>query len=278
MTQQQAAADWHRIRQHWESETCGVRYGDNADEQLYFQEIRERRHELEPYIRVFQDAPGFLGKKVLEIGVGAGSDFLQWVEAGANPIGLDFTYAAVKTTRRHLVAAGKAAFADRVLVADAEALPFPDEAFDLVYAFGVVHHSADTERAVREARRVLKPGGRVKLMVYHAHCWTGWMLWLRYGLLQGRPWQSPRAIIFEHLESPGTKSFTVAEAKRLVESAGFRKPRVWTQLGPGDLLQVRRSARYQSAIYSLVWRIYPRWLVKMFGNRFGCGIFIDAEA
>src|SRR5436190_16755281 len=123
-----------KIRDHWEPETCGVRYADDADERKYFQQIRDARHRLEPYIRGFQDATSFEGLNVLELGVGAGSDFLQWVQAGARPIGVDFTEAAVGTTRRHLRATGAGDYGNRVLLADAEALPFCDASFDLVYA------------------------------------------------------------------------------------------------------------------------------------------------
>jgi len=68
-----------------------------------------------------------------------------------------------------------------------------------------MHHSPDTQQCLREAWRVLKPGGRARIMLYHHPSLTGAMLWLRYGILRGL---SLRQTVYEHLESPGTKSYT----------------------------------------------------------------------
>ena len=71
-----------------------------------------------------------------------------------------------------------------------------------MYSYGVMHHSPDTERCIREALRVLKPGGEARIMVYHHASLTGLMLWLRYGALRGK---SIRQTVYEHLESPAPR-------------------------------------------------------------------------
>ena len=107
--------------------------------------------------------------------------------------------------------------------ADAERLPFEDSAFDIVYSYGVFHHTPDTEAALAEAHRVLKPGGELRTMIYHVPSWTGFTLWVRYGLLVGRPFISQKQAVFERLESPGTKAYTLEEAKALFTLAGLQE-------------------------------------------------------
>lgn len=130
-----------------------------------------------------------------------GSDFLEWLRAGAIATGIDLSVSSVNQSRSRCRIAG---FEPDIEVADAENLPFQDNTFDIVYSYGVMHHSPDVQRCLDEALRVLKPGGQVRLMLYRHPSLTGIMLWLRFGLLHGK---SIRKTVYEQLESPGTKSF-----------------------------------------------------------------------
>jgi ubiquinone/menaquinone biosynthesis C-methylase UbiE len=161
--------------------------------------------------------------------------------------------------------------------ADAENLPFDDGTFDLVYSWGVLHHTPDTSAAFAEALRVLKPGGTIKAMVYHTPSWTGWMLWAIHGLLRGRPLKSPKQLVYERLESPGTKVFSVRQITDLLQETGFENVSARTQLGPGDLLTIKPSGRYQSLPARVIWKTYPRWLVRLLGDRFGLGLLVEAR-
>jgi ubiquinone/menaquinone biosynthesis C-methylase UbiE len=203
--------------------------------------------------------------------VGAGTDFLNWVRQGAIATGLDLTEKSVALTQERLALEGLSA---QVLVGDAEALPFPEASFDLVYAYGVLHHSPDTPKAVAEVGRVLVPGGTALVMLYHVPSWTGWMLWTLHSLGRLQPWRGLRWAIFHHLESPGTKAYTQAEARRLFQ--GFSRVHMRTQLGNGDLLNMRPTARYSSRAHRILWALYPRWLVRRIGNRFGVCLLIEA--
>jgi ubiquinone/menaquinone biosynthesis C-methylase UbiE len=149
---------------------------------------------------------------VLEIGIGMGADFVRWARAGAMATGVDLTERAVDLTRGRLQREGLTA---EVRVADAESLPFPDDHFDLVYSWGVLHHTPRPDDALREAQRVLAPGGELKLMLYHRHSWVALAAWARFCLLRGRPWAGLRAAV-AHVESPGTQAFTVSELSALL--------------------------------------------------------------
>ena len=197
--------------------------------------------------------------------------------AGARATGVDLTDEGVSLTRERLALEG---IADRAEVgrADAEALPFADASFDIVYSWGVLHHTPDTERAFREARRVLTLGGQFRGMIYHTPSWVGLGKWAIHYAARGRQAVSLRRAVYETLESPGTKAYTLREARMLVEGAGFRDVRVRSQLSHGDLLMMRRSAKYTSGVAGLLWRMYPRWLVKRLGNGLGTGLLIEATA
>lgn len=203
-------------------------------------------------------------------------DFSRFVKHGAHAVGMDLTAGGLRHTHRRLKAlCSRQGY--NLVQGDAENLAFQDNSFDLVYSWGVLHHTPDTDRAFGEAIRVLKPGGEIKAMVYHANSWTGWMLWARYGLLRLRPFTSVRRCVYERLESPGTKVYTPAEAKRLLKSNGFTDIQTSTKLGPGDLLEIRPSRRYQGRIYGAVWSLYPRWFIRLMGDRFGLYLLLTAR-
>jgi SAM-dependent methyltransferase len=123
------------------------------------------------------------GKDVLEIGSGTGVHARLLADAGANVTAVDLTPTAVELTRRRLALAGLTA---DVREADAESLPFEDGTFDFVWSWGVIHHSESTDRVIAEIARVLRPGGRLALMVYHRSSVTFWFNYVLYrGVLRG---------------------------------------------------------------------------------------------
>lgn len=121
---------------------------------------------------------------VLEIGVGQGSH-AQLIAARAKSFtGIDLTEAARSGTARRLEAHGIPA---KILRMDAEEMAFLDASFDFIWSWGVIHHTADTRRALKEMSRVLRPGGRATVMVYHRNWWNYYVVggFLR-GVLQGQ--------------------------------------------------------------------------------------------
>ncbi len=266
-----------RVRDHWQRETCGTRYGEAADRLTWFRDIARARQTLEPYIASFARFEEAAGKRILEIGVGAGSDFTEWCRHAEHATGIDLTEAAITLTTERLALEGVPASRFTLRIADAEALPFADASFDIVYSWGVLHHTPGTRQAYREILRVLKPGGVARTMVYHVPSWTGLMLYLMHGLAKGRPLLGLRKAIFERLESPGTKAYTASEGFDLAQVGGFENIRVETKLGPGDLLEIKPSAKYQGAAARIIWKLYPRALVRLLGDRFGAYLLIEGR-
>jgi len=181
---------------------------------------------------------------------------------------VDLSAISVERARRRVELAG---YQPDLHVADAEHLPFSDNTYDVVYSYGVMHHSPDTSQCVREAWRVLKPGGEARIMVYHHPSVTGLMLWLRYGIFR----QSLRNTVYQYLESPGTKTYTLIDARTLMHD--FEDLKLRQVFSPGDLLLNQPSARFQSGFYRLVWKLFPRSVVKTFGRKWGLFLLITAR-
>jgi ubiquinone/menaquinone biosynthesis C-methylase UbiE len=204
------------VRRYWETTPCGS--GDATAPEgtpQYYSQIERRRYELEPFIHRFAMFGTTYGQKVLEIGVGLGTDHVQFARAGATLHGIDLTERGVALVQRRLALEN---LSSDLRVADAEALPFSDNLFDVVYSWGVLHHTPDTCRAITEAVRVTRPGGRICLMLYSRHSWVAYGLWLRHGPLSRKPLRSISDVLHHHMESVGTKAFTKHELRTMLAS------------------------------------------------------------
>jgi len=202
-----------RVRKFWEDEPCGSVHGEAPEgTREYFDQIEQRRYELEPFIPEYARFQDAAGKTVLEIGVGLGTDFVQFARAGAKVSGIDLTEHGVQLVRTRLELEG---LEGDVRVGDAESLPFEDRSFEKVYSWGVLHHTPRTEKAVAEALRVLAPGGDLCVMLYSRHSWLTYKVWVRHGLLAGHPGRSLSSVLAAHVESEGTRGFTKAELRKM---------------------------------------------------------------
>jgi SAM-dependent methyltransferase len=154
-----------RVRVFWQAHPCGTKFSDaEIGTPEFFERVEAHRYEKEWHIPAAADFASTRGLRVLEIGCGMGTDGAQFAKAGADYTGVDLTDAAVELARKRFEVSG---LKGEFHVADAERLDFPDASCDLVYSHGVLHHTPDIEAAVREIHRVLKPGGRAIVMLYH---------------------------------------------------------------------------------------------------------------
>jgi len=111
-------------------------------------------------------------------------------------------------------------------------------------------------------------------MIYHRRSLVGYMLWLRYGLLAGRPALALTDAYARYLESPGTKAYSPEEARKLF--VGFSEVRVRPQLGPGDLLQGAVGQRHGGILLEAAKAVYPRWAVRRLLPDHGLYLLIEA--
>ncbi len=256
----------------WNSSSCGeALYLKACDEEGYLSQAKNRYNLEGSLIFPFAKFDQSRGQSVLEIGVGLGADHQQYAQAGAKIVGIDLTKRAIIHTRNRLEAFG---LNSSLLVGDAENLPFDDNSFDVVYSWGVLHHSPDTRKAIKEVFRVLRLGGIARIMIYHKWSLVGLMLWLRYGLLAGKPFRSLNEIYGNYLESPGTKAYSRSEALELFDD--FAYVDISTPLSHGDLLDSPVGQRHRGLLLQVANLIWPRWLIKSFFPRNGLFMMITA--
>lgn len=164
------------VRSYWERNPLGTLESPFANGTREFFEWHNRIREAEEgaFTRHLYDFERHSGLRVLDVGCGNGWLVYNFAKNHAETYGVDLTETAIVLTRRRLDLEGLSAV---LMTANAEALPFPDDAFDFVTSAGVLHHTPNTERAVHEAIRVLRSGGRGMISLYYQHPLMGRAVW-----------------------------------------------------------------------------------------------------
>ncbi len=246
-----------KVQAYWQRQPCGTDPEIVREESKYSLEwsrqIEEYRYLVEPFIHSVAQFTRHRGKRILEIGVGAGTDHLQWARASADCYGVDLTDAAIESTSRRLALEGLRSQLQRH---DAESLPFDDGFFDAVYSWGVIHHSEHPDRIIAEIHRVLRPGGQFIGMFYNRRSLTGLYLWIKTALLRGRPFRSFRSVILD-IQSQNANSYTAKEVR--------------------ELFSAFSSATTETFITPHERRPWPNWLNQFFPSRWGFYIAIRAK-
>lgn len=181
--------DLQSVRGYWERNPVAAKsvpYPLGTPEYFaYYDRLREANEPL-PFSAALHEYEAFAGRRVLDIGSGNGYVLSKYAVAGARVQGVDLTRTAIQLCRERFALAR---LRGDFLVGNAERLPFRDEAFDCVCSMGVLHHTPNTERAVSEVFRVLRPGGRVILMFYHRNSLQYRVKFPLMRLLKGTPIQ-----------------------------------------------------------------------------------------
>ncbi len=175
-----------RVRSWWHSNPFNYFVGDEEGSWAFYRNIDRKflkwipfmQHGGYPFLTRYVDMKGLKGKKLLDIACGTGVLTEQFVRMGADVTAIDLTPKAVELTKKRLDLYKIQA---TVLEADAQKLPFPDNSFDFVCAWGCLMHMPRTELAITEIHRVLKPGGKMIAMMYHSNS-----VHLRYCIQLGR--------------------------------------------------------------------------------------------
>ena len=157
-----------RVRDFWNALPCNIRHSTKSvGSREYFDEVERRKYFVEPHIPGFADFQKWAGRRVLEIGCGLGTDTVNFARAGAEVTAVELSEESAALARNRLDVFG---LTDRVtiLVGNAEELPaiLAPQTFDLVYSFGVIHHSPHPRRIVEHLRSYMTPQSELRLMVY----------------------------------------------------------------------------------------------------------------
>ncbi len=256
-----------KTREFWDSNPCGSltsAYPRGTRE--FFEEVARRRYQEETYIEDFARFQEHAGERMLEIGVGAGSDASRFAAAGARYFAADLSGGSLRMTKDRFALFGlKGGFVN----ASATELPYATGVFDTVYCHGVLHHIPDARAVCREVARVLKPGGKFFVAVYHKHSLAYyWNILIINGLLKGKIWRKPMPqLIADFTDGEGNPYallYTRESLTGLLRDCGLQVAGTRTYYVSHNLLfapfgkYVRRS-RLPAFLVSILESLAKRW-------------------
>src|SRR5262249_18233014 len=198
-----------QVRDYWNAHIHDLDVSAHAPgTREFFRDLDQYHFEKLHHLPRLIDFTAYRGKKVLDVGCGAGTDLARFVREGALGTGVDLSPSAIALAQKNFAQQGLQADLSE---ADGEHLPFPGETFDFVFAHGVVQYTANDRALVDECRRVLKPGGTAVFQVYNRISWLN---------LLSKVMRVP----LEHEDAPVLKRYSAAEFRALL--AGFRDVRI----------------------------------------------------
>jgi len=260
-----------RTREQWSEDPCGAIYAREAElgTREFFDKVERHRYtEYAPWMRSVMGFDSFAGAKLLEIGCGMGTDLMQFARGGARCTGVDLTPRSIEITRHRFALYN---VPGDFMIADGEHLPFANASFDVVYSNGVLHHTPDTERAIREAHRVLRPGGIAKVMLYHRHSLNYWgEMILHRGLLRGELLRgsSPEEIMSRYVE------YSEHGGRPLVKVYSRREARVLFAPFSEIKVEVEQMIRQELSLFA---PLIPEPLFRRLRRRLGWNVIITAK-
>jgi SAM-dependent methyltransferase len=190
------------IQRYWNDRIHDLEMTDEEVGTLgFFDDLDEYRFDKLRYLPQLVDFGAFRAETLLEVGCGIGTDLVRFARGGARVTGVDLSETAIGLAAQNFALHGLSPVELRV--ANGEALAYPDQTFDHVYAHGVIQYTADPAQLVREAHRVLKPGGTATFMVYNRVSWLNAL-------------SKVMKVKLEHEDAPGLRLFSMAEFRTLL--------------------------------------------------------------
>ncbi len=263
------------VRDFWDSRPCNIRHSDKKiGEKQYFEEVEQRKYFVEPHIPRFAEFERWKGKRVLEIGCGIGTDTMSFARAGADVTAVDLSDRSLEIARERARVFGVTNV--RFVSGNAERLreSLAVQPYDLVYSFGVIHHTPNPDAALRELRRYLAPDGTLKIMLYHRTSWKVLWVLLKYG--KGAFWKHD-ALIARWSEAnsgcPVTYTFTRREIGKLLDDTGYVVDSMFV-----DHIFAWSIPEYVQHRYRKVWyfRALPQSALRLLEQRFGWHLCVTA--
>ncbi len=170
------------VRAYWDQRPCNIRHSPRpVGTREYFDEVEARKYFVEPHIPMFADFPRWAGKDVLEIGCGIGTDSISFARHGARLDVVELSSESLAVTRKRFEVYGQEANLFQGNAEELDNIVPPGKTYDLIFSFGVIHHTPHPERVVAAVRRHLKPNGEFRLMLYTRYSWKVLWMYLRYG-------------------------------------------------------------------------------------------------
>jgi 2-polyprenyl-3-methyl-5-hydroxy-6-metoxy-1,4-benzoquinol methylase len=265
------------VRSYWNARPCNIRHSTKeVGTREYFDEVEARKYLVEPHIPRFAEFERWRGKKVLEIGCGIGTDTINFARHGAYVTAVDLSDKSLEVARRR---ASVYELLDRIKFyqGNSEELSrfLPVERYDLVYSFGVIHHTPHPGAVLDELRKYVGPDSTLKVMVYNRRSWKVLGIVLGYG--KGQFWRREE-LVARYSEAqtgcPVTYTYTPRQGQDWLRRHGFEPTEVWV-----DHVFPYSIPEYKEYRYEKVWyfRMLPPAAFRALERAFGWHLCMTAR-
>lgn len=261
-----------QVRDYWNRRPCNIRHSPKpVGTREYFDEVEERKYFVEPHIPGFAQFERWKGRRVLEIGCGIGTDSINFARAGARLTAVELSGRSLEICRQRFDVFG---LRGRFYQGNAEELSafVPVEPYDLIYSFGVIHHTPHPERVIQEIKKFCHPETEIRFMLYAKWSWKALWIVLRYG--KGAFWRATE-LVRNYSEaqtgSPVTYTYSAREIRRLIPDftiVQIRKDHIFPYV-------IEKYTNYEYA-WRWYFRIMPRPLFHWLERRLGWHMLVTA--
>lgn len=248
------------VREYWNRRPCNVRHSPSPiGTKAYFDEVEARKYKVEPHIPGFAEFPKWQNKSVLEIGCGIGTDSINFARAGAKLTVTELSEESLGLCRKRFEVFGLPA---SFYIADGERLSetVPVEKYDLIYSFGVIHHSPHPEKIIEEIKKYMGPDSELRIMLYAKYSTKNFLIWL--GLMQ------PEA----QTGCPIAYTYSEREVRNLLK--GFDVLSIEKEHVFPYKIEPYKRYKYEKAF---PWNILPHFAIRFLERRLGWHLLIRAK-
>lgn len=257
----------NKVQEFWDRNPCNIRHSSSkVGTKKYFDEVEKRKYFVEPHIPKFAQFSKWRGKRVLEIGCGIGTDTINFARAGAKVTAIELSKKSLDLAKKRVKIHGLETRV-KFYLANAEELSkkVPIQSYDLIYSFGVIHHTPHPEKVIDEIKKFTHKNTIIKLMVYHRFAWK--VLWILFKFGKGAFWNIDR-LIAEHSEaatgSPVTYVYSKKQARQLLKGFKIQKMNI-DHIFPYSIPQYIKYQYKKVWYFGILPKSFFHWLEKHFG-------------
>jgi 2-polyprenyl-3-methyl-5-hydroxy-6-metoxy-1,4-benzoquinol methylase len=254
-----------QVREYWDRRPCNIRHSSKpVGTREYFDEVEARKYFVEPHIPDFAQFERWRGKRVLEIGCGIGTDSINFARAGADLTVIELSRRSFEICKKRFEVYGLNA---NFYCGSAEELSsfVPVQPYDLIYSFGVIHHTPNPDKVIEEIIKYCNPETEVRIMLYSKWSWKVFWIIITHG--KGAFWRADELVsTYSEAQtgSPVTYYYSYTEIRNLLSDfqiIEMKKEHIFPY-------EIEKYINYEYKwVWYLRWMPKPmfRWLERLFG-------------
>lgn len=261
------------VRTYWDTRPCNIRHSTKpVGTREYFDEVEKRKYFVEPHIPAFAEFEKWSGKKVLEVGCGIGTDSTNFARNGANLTVVDYSANSIELCKKRFSVYG---FNANFYCGNAEELSqfVPVESYDLIYSFGVIHHTLNPASVIDEIKKYCNDKTEIRIMLYSRWCWK--VLWILFKYGKGQFWKLDELVrTYSEAQTgcPVTYYYSFSEIRKLFKDF--------------DIIDMRKEhifpykiSKYVNYEYEKEWyfKLLPKKLFRCLEQKAGWHLLITAK-